>query len=443
MKLKLLSTLIAASFLAGCSSSGSSNGNGGQDGEAPMNPIEMAPSNPIEASPSNPIEISPEHPDNPEFTEPTVPVAKDIVVVDEELKVDGEVVAYIDGNDKLVNADGHAVGHVERNKNGQVNEIYVSTDTYGSVKVGLNPAVNPQDRMVTITGENGNKLEIFRGDGSWTFIPAGAPDLPIYDDVENPIGKDIAVIDGELIVNGETVASINDQDRIVDADGNGIGHVERNRNGQVNKVYVSTNVYGEVKIELNPAVNPEDRMITITGENGNKLELFRGDGSWTFIPAGTPDLPIYDDVENPIGKDIAVIGGELVVDGITIASINDADHIIDANGNGLGHVERNKNGQVNKIYVSSEAYGVVKVELNPAVNPQDRMVTITGENGNKLEIFRGDGSWTFVPTADTNLPELDNSSAVQKAELKSKIQSLSQEQRQQIKQAVKDRASRS
>ncbi|OED72248.1 hypothetical protein A143_16515 [Vibrio splendidus ZS-139] len=435
MKLKLLSTLIAASFLAGCSSSGSSNGSGGQDGEAPMNPIEM--------TPSNPIEVSPEHPDNPEFVEPSVPVAKDIIVVDEELKVDGEVVAYIDGNDRLVNADGHAVGHVERNKNGQVNNIYVSTDTYGSVQVELNPAVNPQDRMVTITGENGNKLEIFRGDGSWTFIPSGTPDLPIYDDVENPIGKDITVVDGELIVDGVTIASINDDDRIVDANGNGFGHVERNKNGQVNTIHISTNIYGFVKIELNPAVNPEDRMVTITGENGNKLEIFRGDGSWTFIPAGTPDLPIYDDLENPIGKDIAVIDGELIVNGVTIASINENDHVIDANGNGLGHVERNRNGQVNKIYVSSEAYGVVQIELNPAVNPQDRMVTITGENGNKLEIFRGDGSWTFVPAPDANLPELDNSSATQKAKLKQKIQSLSQEQRQQIKQAVKDRASRS
>ena len=82
----------------------------------------------------------------------------------------------------------------------------------------------------------------------------------------------------------------------------------------------------------------------------------------------------------------------------------------------------------------------MKVELNPAVNPQDRMITITGENGNKLEIFRGDGSWTFVPAPDTNLPEVE--SAQQKAELKQKVQSLSQEQRQQIKQAVKDRVSR-
>lgn len=424
MKLKLLSTLIAASFLAGCSSSGSSSNDGGQ----------------VTPAPTNPVEIAPENPDNPEFDDPSTPIAKDIIVIDEQLLIDGETVASIDGNDRIVDADGNALGHVERNRNGQVNEIYAHTDTYGTVKVELNPAVNPEDRMVTITGENGNKLEIFRGDGSWTFIPAGHPDLPIYDDVENPIGKDIAVIDGELVVNGETVASINDQDRIVDADGNGIGHVERNRNGQVNKIYVSTNVYGEVKIELNPAVNPEDRMITITGENGNKLEIFRGDGSWTFIPAGTPDFPIYDDVENPIGKDIAVIDGALVVDGQTIASITEDDHVVDANGNGLGHVERNRNGQVNKIYVSTEAHGVVKVELNPAVNPQDRMITITGENGNKLEIFRGDGSWTFVPAPDANLPEVGN--AQQKAELKQKVQSLSQEQRQQIKQAVKDRVSR-
>ncbi|MGF1851824.1 hypothetical protein L4C44_08030 [Vibrio satsumensis] len=437
MKLKLLSTLIAASFLAGCSSSGSSGG------ATPMNPIEVTPSNPIEMSPSNPIEVSPEHPDNPEFVEPSVPVAKDIVVVDEELKVNGEVVAYVDGNDRLVNADGHAIGHVERNKNGQVNEVYVSTNTYGSVKIELNPAVNPQDRMVTVTGENGNKLEIFRGDGSWTFIPSGTPDLPIYDDVENPIGKDIAVIDGELIVDGVAIAGINADDRIVDANGNGIGHVERNKNGQINTLHISTNIYGFVKIELNPAVNPEDRMVTITGENGNKLEIFRGDGTWTFIPAGTPSNPIHDGNGNPVAKDIVIVDEVLMVNGEPVAFINGNDNIVDSDGNALGHVERNRNDQVNKIHLSTEAYGVVKIELSPAVNPEDRMVTITGENGNKLEVFRGDGSWTFVPAPDANLPELDSSNAVQKAELKSKIQSLSQEQRQQIKQAVKDRASRS
>ncbi len=63
MKLKLLSTLIAASFLAGCSSSGSSNGNGGQETPSPTNPIEHTPSNPIEDStPSNPIEGDPSNP---------------------------------------------------------------------------------------------------------------------------------------------------------------------------------------------------------------------------------------------------------------------------------------------------------------------------------------------------------------------------------------------
>lgn len=104
MKKTLLATVIAATFLAGCSSNSSERDL--------ANPIEHIPVNPdLDVTPSNPdagIDV-----DMPTVDQPAV-----IEFTGGVVTVDGEVIGFINRIDQLVDTDGEVIGQVTREEDG-------------------------------------------------------------------------------------------------------------------------------------------------------------------------------------------------------------------------------------------------------------------------------------------------------------------------------------
>ncbi|ULN66415.1 hypothetical protein MID13_22915 [Vibrio gigantis] len=365
MKLKLLSTLIAASFLAGCSSSGSSdNPPAAQDGIADVQHIQGEHFN---------IALVEGDEGNHQARLIQGVNGNTLIVIDDMI--------FVTDGDEVKNANGDTVGHIQKE-----GDTIVFHGNHGG--------------EVVLTVENGRLIasEIKTPIDPDFGIPM-LPEHPIEIDPDYGVTpKDVWFVseDGTIKFNGEEVAEARPVD--VNADGSGLYQIRVN--DQLIMVDV-INYGGYVQITSIDGSKSVD--ITITDGVIERI-------NWDSPSIGHPiqpeiDHPVEADPENPIytdpdfenGKIIKNIEREEIADGILIT------------------VEGFHGGEVSII--TDKDGKVLLIEAN-----QDLKDNVKGALG---IIDPGFG--------------LDKDPR----ELRKKVQNLSQEQRQQIKQAVKDRASRS
>ncbi|MCL9774094.1 hypothetical protein [Vibrio methylphosphonaticus] len=340
MKLKLISTLIAATFLAGCSSNGSSND--GDTGPAPQDGI--ADITTYEGDIFNAALIQGDEGEHNAF-----------VAVDNEgsgyVHLNGET--YFVENGDVTDKNGEAVGSIEGQDNGYI-----------------------------FHGNNGGEITLTNVDGRLVVSgyqpPLPGNDLPNVDPDFGVIPTDVWYIDSEtgvLTFNGEPLGTITPTDDVKDGTGTytiTIGDTDEVKHIQV----VNYGGYVEIKV-------PGKGRLAVTIDNG----------VITRIGWDTPEM------DNPIETDPG-FGNDRVIKDIERFERADGTVIVRISGFNGGDIEftTDQHGKVVGIHANEQAKAYFKDKIG---NDVDRQA------------------------------------------LKSKIQSLSQEQRQQIKQAVKDRVSRS
>ncbi|MGR5133682.1 hypothetical protein [Vibrio alfacsensis] len=317
MKIKLLSAVIAASFLAGCSSSGSS--------DSPSEPAGVASVQTFEGEHFDGMAIQG---DNGEFNTVAIRGAEGNTV----FNVGGEL--YFTDGDVVVDSSGEVVGNIEiRN-----NELVFVHDT-GLIHLSI------QDGRLIVED----------------IQPSEKPDNPIMEDPEYdggvaPTYGDVIDLGGAILVVGD-----NGTKMIVSKDANNIVHIAVGDSGNLYTVDD-----GEIR-------NSDDQLVGHASKEGDnyivRLEdgtevVFRNEDGRLF--AGVTNRP---DISHPI-MDVP-----------------------------MQPIEPQPSNPI---------------QLDP-VNPIEGPVT---------------------------LPESELTKE-QRAELKQKVQSLSQEQRQQIKRVIRDRVERS
>ncbi|MGF1748512.1 hypothetical protein [Vibrio cionasavignyae] len=387
MKLKLISTLIAASFLAGCSSNGSSNDTDSN------NPTGVADVHVFEGENANLAMLSGDQGEHNAF-----------LLQSEEhniIVINGEYFTVSDG--LVYDSNNQAVGTVDIS-DGQATLVglhgaSVTLEVVDGrlIASDITAPIDPDyDNGLPLWGEEGAKeLKLVEVEGIGHVIVIG----------DKPVG----VIDGEnrVIINGEVVGS---------ASGNGD-----------NRKVISLNNGATIVADSNT------NKITIDHADGTRTVIDRENGSIISDNApdfGTPWMPQVPEYENPINDiDFEDKGKQIIFtkDGEEIGKLTQVErghqdvitsaNIVNSNGDKIGSIE-SIGTDINNLY----------------------QINITeGQYAGTYYFDRNNGQIHAKgpKSLDVNL------SAEQKQELKSKIQSLSQEQRQQIKQAVKDRVNRS
>lgn len=379
MKLKLIASLVAASFLAGCSSSGSS---GGSD-TSPQVDIE------------NPIEL-------PLWGDEG---AKEVTFVE------------VKGQTNII-VDGQSVGHVKDstvyNSNGEI---------VGTVDIVQK---DENGQPIAFVGKTANGADI-------TWTKSGGVVINNPPQQENPI--EIPVWGGdeakhiELVeLNGQTVLTVNNETVAYVANGD-----VRNAQGES----IGSLTYHEKDANGNPSV------VVIQGHDGNTYSWNKStglnisktniDGGWGHQPTPDNDLP-NDDLQNPIRDGIIDHGN--IGDSIEI-TVNKRGHII------IG----------NDMVVGDSGYRVQDTVMGTVItNPDGNVVGVTATKefnyGLTYSLVKTEHGVTIVQGRKNALGQIDVEGAKtitqeQIDSIKDKAKSLSQEQRQQIKQAIKDRAARS
>lgn len=317
MKAKLLSTIIAASFLAGCSSSGSS--------DSPSEPAGVASVQTFQGENFEGMAIQG---DNGEYNTVAIRGSEGRTV----FNVGGELY-YTDG-DVVFNSKNEPVGNIEV-RNNELVFVYDKGIVHLSVQDG---------RLIVED-----------------IHPAEKPDHPIMEDPE---------YDGGVVPT-----------------------------------------YGDV-IDLGGA-------LLIVGDNGTKMIVSKDSDDVVYVAVGDSGN-MYTVTDGAIrNSDGEVIGHASKEGGNYIVRLDNGTEVVFRNEDG-----RLFAGVTNRPDIAHPIMGVptLPIEGQPA-NP------IEGEPVNPIE-------------QPVNLPE-NGLTKEQRAELKQKVQSLSQEQRQQIKRAIRDRVERS
>ncbi|MGR5092386.1 hypothetical protein ACPV5O_02685 [Vibrio maritimus] len=341
MKLKLISAVIAASFLAGCSSSGSNN-DGGDSGPAPQDGIAN-------------------------------------VTVHEGDVFNAALVEGDEGNHNIVaiaGAEGN--GYIVHNGTTYLVDSGDVTTVDGQ-DVG---SIQAQDGGFIFQGVNGAEAKLTNEDGRLVVSdyqpPRPGNDLPELDPDYDATPSDVWFINsetGELTFNGDSVATITPSDDVVD--GTGTYYVSTKDDTQAKEIQV-VNYGGYVEIKV-----PGKGRLAITIDNGVISRI-----GWD---APEMDQPIETDPGFGNDRVLKDIERQETATGIEIK-------LVGFNG-GEVYVYTDPQGKIHDIKMNSEAREFVK----------------------------------------GHLPKVD----VNRDEMRQKLQSLTQEQRQQIKQAVKDRVGRS
>ncbi|GMQ48419.1 hypothetical protein [Vibrio sp. 10N] len=339
MKLKLISAVIAASFLAGCSSNGSSNDGGEQ---APQDGIAN-------------------------------------VTVHEGDVFNAALVEGDEGNHNVLAIAGdEGNGYIIHNGTTYLVEAGDVTTVDGQ-EVG---SIQAQDGGFIFHGVNGGEVKLTNVDGRLIVSDYQPPrpdnDLPITDPDFGVTPSDVWFIDsetGELKFNGETVGTITPTDDVID--GTGTYEIVIGDSNEAKLVQV-INYGGYVEVKV-----PGKGRLAITIDNGVISRI-----GWD---APEMDQPIEIDPGFDNDRVIKDIERQETATGVEIK-------LVGFNG-GEVYVYTDRNGKVEDVKMNSEASAFIKAHLP------------------KTEINRD--------------------------EVRQKLQSLSQEQRQQIKQAVKDRVGRS
>lgn len=373
MKLKLIASLVAASFLAGCSSSGSND-------TSPQAGIE------------NPIEL-------PLWGDEG---AKEVTFVEikgqTNIIVDGESVGRVkDGT--VYNSNGDIVGTVD----------IVQKDENGQPIAFVGKTANGAD--ITWTKSGGLVINNPPQQEKPIEIPVWGGDEAKHIELVELNGQTV------LTVNNETVAYVVNGD-VRNAQGDSIGSL----------------TYHEKDANGNPSV------VVIQGHDGNTYSWNKStglnisktnvDSGWGHQPTPDNDLPEFgldtresryhfeESVPNSLWSIVNSETGDVIGQAVITTDnnikirIGDKDHqftntkaLQDENGNLTSIAFKTPSG---KSGYWSKDDGFVMTNGNPV-----------------------DGGWGHQPTPD----QIDS--------IKDKTKYLSQEQRQQIKQAIKDRAPRS
>ncbi|MEZ8018346.1 hypothetical protein ACED63_07980 [Vibrio splendidus] len=348
MKLKLLSTLIAASFLAGCSSSGSSDNGGGidpQDGIADVTYFQ-----------GENVEVARINGDEGEHNSLIVRGAdgKSYVLINGQ--------AYTVENNIVSDAEGQKVGDVQ-SKNGEL--IFVGT--HGGTFV-----ISVEDGRLIASDVHG-PIDPDYG------LPV-TPSNPIYVEPSNPI-EDVtpsnpieATPDNELPGFKDKLGDIFTTEVIIDTKILTAYDIKNDENGNWHQVVVRRDV------------------------DGNLLHVEIGGTIFNHKFDGSNIEDIVDSIKNKLN------------DTFNIRVENNGKHLT------VFNILNKNNGNWHQVVIIRNK------------DESIRSIEIGGSVINK----KFDGS--NIDRGNQNIT---------KTELKQKIQSLSQEQRQQIKQAVKDRASHS
>ncbi|NOH31115.1 hypothetical protein [Vibrio mediterranei] len=389
MKLKLISAVIAASFLAGCSSSGSSNG--GESGPAPQDGI--ADVQTYEGENANLAFVKGDNGDYDAFFIQAEDMT--LVIINGETYTVTEGVVYDKHSQPVGNVtvtDGKAtfIG-----KHGATATLTVVDGRL--IASDLEGPIDPDfDNGFPLWGEEGAKeLKLIEVEGIGQVIVVG----------DKPVG----VIDTEnrVIINGEVVGS---------ASGNGSNRlvIDLNNGAKV----VSDSEKNTIKI-----YHIDGTETIIDRENGGVISDKAPDNSIPWMP----QLPEFENPINDVEFIVTNEGYDITKGGEKVGSLANVEH---------GHKDI-----------------VIAADIKNADGETIGTLSIAGKHVDqvyKLSIDEGPYSGTYyVDRKNGNIvkPELPASigelTIEQKQELKSKLQSLTQEQRQQIKQAVKDRIGRS
>ncbi|MEZ8390058.1 DUF1542 domain-containing protein [Vibrio splendidus] len=375
MKLKLLSTLIAASFLAGCSSSGSSsNPPAAQDGIADVQYVEG------EAFSAAVIDG-----DEGNHMAGLIQGSNGHTVI----SVDG--VIYITDGDVVKNINGDTVGYIQT-----------------------------EDNAIIFQGNHGGEVVLTVENGRL-----------IVSDVREPIDPDFGVP-----ITPDTPIEI-------DPD-------------------FGLPLLPDHPIEIDPEfglpITPEHPII-VDPDYGVGFEFEMIDDNKLVITLGASEVTITD---APTG---VIISGDKGRSTVSVKTVN-------AYKEAMTHLTKEEQKFLALAFVANEGAGVINEDMRVKAWHTTKEMTKEWSQDNKLTMLKianiemdlqGNSLGYYLLTGERKtiddlrsaakaaisdaindwIPAKPNLTAEQKAELKQKIQSLSQEQRQQIKQAVKDRASRS
>ncbi|MFS1490216.1 hypothetical protein BCT96_000195 [Vibrio splendidus] len=369
MKLKLLSTLIAASFLAGCSSSGSSNSGGTEPGPSPQDGIAD-----VNYHQGNEFDAALITGDAGDYN---------ALVIRDQSSTNGEITTHIivDGNiysvsDGLVSdTQGNEVGHIQNQGD----------------QVVFNGVIKGEKVEVTLTVVDGRLIAdstVIETPPKWG--DEGATSISIVEEGESTL----------IYLGDQHIGTINELGTVI-KDGKAIGEFEGDKgNGSINFYDGSAVTYQSLN--------------TGTGDTQTIVTLHKDGMIYTWnSTTGEKTASIDESIDHDWGNtDPDFENGKLIKTAYR-ADYRDGE-IIYAKGYNDGELIILLNVDGKKFQIT--ANDTLKENIGDVIN--DRIGNIDPEFGLDID----------------NLPS---------SEFKQKIQSLSQEQRQQIKQAVKDRASRS
>ncbi|WP_208746701.1 MULTISPECIES: hypothetical protein [Vibrio] len=443
MKLKLLSTLIAASFLAGCSSSGSSD-NGGT-GPAPQDGIADV-----------------QYLQGEEFDAALITGdAGDYnALIVRDQTGEGSTHVLIDGNIYSVEE-----GQVVDSQGNVMGTLITQGDT-----ITYQGVIKGELVEVTLTVVDGRLM----ADGTIVDTPPkwgdeGATSISIVEEGESKL----------IYIGEEHIGTINELGTII-KDDKAIGEFEGDRhngsayfydgstvnfttdelNGHTTvtvkkdgMIYTWNSATGEKSVSIDENIDNEWGLVDPEFGLGFEFELV--DDNKLVISLGASEVTITD---TPVG--IIVSGSE----GETAVSVKTANAYKEA----MTHLTPNEQKFLAIAFVANEGKGAVSEEMRDKAWHTTKDITAQWAQDNKLTMLKianiemdlkGNSLGYYLLTGERKtvqelkdtakdkitewLPTRPELTAEQKHELRSQIQSLSQEQRQQIKQAIKDRASRS
>lgn len=444
MKLKLISAVIAASFLAGCSSSGSDDNNNppqGQDGVAN-----------VQAYQGDELAAAVIRGDHGDYNA--------MVVVDSEgngvIRLNGTMYEVTNGD--VTTPDGTAVGSIQAQDGGYIfrgeNGAEVKlTNVDGRLIVSDYTPPRP-DNKPPIDGVGG--VQVFEGNEL-------AAALILGDEGNYQVGVIVDQEGSGYIRVNDTTYYVENGD-VTNKDGQAIGSVQSQDGSYIFRAesgaeVTLTNVDGRLIVsnyipptpDNTPPAHPDQKGWTIVaGEHGKLFEI-----QHNGVPVGTAT------VNGAIVSNGEQIGSWENLGETNIYTINIDEH---TGQEGSSHVVRVVDGTVQVITANeSRIPGVFELRVDENVvatidTHTNELVTAGGTTVSYLRTINN--NWIFAKVdgnlvmvnkhtrdiktiADFDYGKLPAIPTPMKAELKSKLQSLSQEQRQQIKQAIKDRAVRS
>ena len=396
MKLKLLSTLIAASFLAGCSSSGSSNSGGGTEpGPGPSPQDGIADVNYHQGNEFDAALITGDAGDY------------NALVIRDQSSTNGETTTHIlvDGNiysvsDGLVSdTQGNEIGYIENQGD----------------QIVFNGVIKGEKVEVTLTVVDGRLIAdstVIETPPKWG--DEGATSISIVEE-----GESILIYWGD-----QHIGTINELGTVI-KDGQAIGEFEGDKGKGVISFYDGSSVtYQSVE--------------TGAGNTQTIVTLNRDGMVYTWNSAtGERTVSIDENTDNGWGN--IDPDTEAPLPG-TVWYVNDEGQLY-YNGDKVGSIT--KTDDADQLMVITESGQPIIVDVNKA---EGKGIVLTSPNNKNYSVTVSieNGVITVLDLIDNGAsPENGLMSIEEKSDLKSKIQSLSQEQRQQIKQAVKDRVSRS